>query len=194
MAETLIERIRTIEAIPNYVTVDKDTEIRKAFEELGQSNRVVRAVMDGKTTFLAEYNKSIGPYDHDMLFSLNSLPEDFQQQVQDLEQALGDTRLANPAFEDVPIANYMTRNPIKSGLALGGIVGGGLLLIPDGKDYNQKVSRRGFILSSIGLVGSTAALGAVLGMASLAGISNNLRQVRENALYLDTTFRRAYSR
>lgn len=194
MAETLVQRIKIIQDIPNYVTVDKDAEIRKAFEEFSQSNNVVRAVRDGKTTFLTEYNKHIGPYDSNMLFSLNSLPEDFQQRVQDLEQALGHTRLAHPVFGDVPIADSMTRNPISSGIALGGIFGG-LLLIPGYRDYhNQRVSRRGFLLSSIGVVAGTAALGATMGMASLAGVSDNLRQVRENALYLDTTFRRVYSK
>jgi hypothetical protein len=57
MGQTLVEIVRTIEAIPEGY-VDKDAGIRTAFEDR-RGNPIVESVLAGMTTFQSEYERRI---------------------------------------------------------------------------------------------------------------------------------------
>jgi hypothetical protein len=124
------------------------------------------------------------------------VPEDIQHQIKYLEEAIGNTRVGGSLFADVnfpvvtPMVNFVTNNPI-NGFSLG--LYGVLLSIPEYREYyNKKISRRTFLLSSVGTIGGIAGLGAALGWANSQGTINELNAIKQNAIYLDNMYSKLF--
>src|SRR3989338_3743224 len=141
MTKTFAQQIKTIDNIPDYLPVDKDGLIRKAFEEWNDKNSVVRAVVSGETTFSQEYQKAFAKYESWRTFTPYSLPEGFERKNADLEACIGNSPLQDTKYQKVVL------NPIGLG-SFWGLIGAAIATymvkseIRELKKAKENMSRR----------------------------------------------------
>ncbi|GEM_PF-2117655 len=174
--ETLIDRIREIENIPEFVeTVDKNKEIREEFKKF-RVNPVVRAVMEGNTTFSEEYRKAFGEY-YKNVHAPYRLPTIQKENIKDLELCIGYSNINNFTNATLWLLNPFT----------GGAVG-----VASGV-YISSLQRRKF-LSATMLVPLFAAGGALFGRGASHEVQRLIVRLEQNAQYLDDVYTRLYKK
>ncbi|MBI2558263.1 hypothetical protein HYW20_02990 [Candidatus Woesearchaeota archaeon] len=193
MIEILVDRIKVIDKIPSYVSVDKDKEIREEFEEWKTKNPVVHTVMEGKTTFLQEYQKAFGEYTKERVFKPYSLPKDFKEKVADLEACIGDSDLGDS------MVHKSLMNPTGSSLVYGsaGLAAAGAAIGINQINKQQGIDRRTFLINVTLLVGApiaTGFIGIYVGSLSATGVHRNLELLKGDAIYLDTLYTKLYKK
>lgn len=185
MIETLVERVKSIESIPHNVPVDRDKEIREEFERLRASNSVVNAVMSGTTAFLKEYQRLLGEYNSLKVYTPYSLPQDFKENVADLETCIG----VPPLMDSLLLK--LGGNPVGLGI-LGGIAGSLLINIRLLAEGRHQINRRELVYLT--LIGGAAlgTAGAIVGSFPPWLFKKNLEYLEQNAKYLDETYQRVF--
>lgn len=185
MVETIVQRIRTIETISEDAPIDKDAVMRKVFESYAE-NKIVRAVMDGRTTFSQAYQNALGNYDSWRPLLPQFPPEGFEQNIADLEASIGESPLDSRWQSKL-------ENPL--GMAamfgLGGVVAGAIIPTTEKPKLSARREFLGYLLET-GVAFST--LGAIGGGAISYQKKKGLDRLNENAMYLDNIHARLYSR
>ena len=203
MIKTLYQRIKEIEAVPEYISIDKDKEIREEFEQFKEKNPVVQAVMNDKTTFFQEWQRAFRDYNFDdggfsnvakQLFTEKySLPQGFSEKVADLEACIGDVNLDIPIYESYLIPN----NPIKGGatygvIALIGSLLGNVLANSSSNLLNRREFFKTMFQSSTVATLGLGSLGVCVGASRSLFAQGQSDILEKNAKYLDEVYTRFY--
>ena len=185
MPKTLYEVVKQVESsydlISQYTAVDKKDGLKRVFEEW-KGNPIVRAVLEGRTTFADEYRKTFGEYGFKKLLLPFSLPQGFKERVADLETCIGysgldnsvDTQLTNPlglgalfsAAVAIPSALILAKSP-------------------------QKISRRRFIIEGA-IIGAMS--GGIIGGLASYKTKSILDDRYRAATYLDEIYMKFYKK
>jgi len=174
--ETLFQIISRIEKSEKYTSQDqKNKAIKENFELWAKSNKIVEAVQNGKTTFLAEHQAQYAGINTADFFIPYTMNRNYLRGFRDLEACLGRTaNMIEPAGFESLIAN-----PVTFGLA--GLYGGASIAM----------NRREFLSKIKPIVTGTGvgmAIGLFFPFLSLADAVN----MQENARYLDQLYKRVY--
>lgn len=180
MGQTLAEIVTNIDTIPDGY-VDKETGIRKAFQDF-RDNPVVSGALTDNATFDGEYSRTIGEaLNNKRIFTpFFSFPRGLYEQVEDLEQCIGET----PKFP-----NLLNRiiNPTTLGVAIG--VPGAVLSY---FTYNSDGFGVGALGAAVGFF-VAGGVGALIGFFSVSSQLKIYNPLKQNAIYLDQIYQKYFS-
>ena len=179
--ETLVGRIRHIEGINEFIEVNKEKEMKEQFESWRGYNTIVNKVMQGKTTFLNEYNQKLEEYNSLKLLIPYSLPEGFEKNISDLENCIENSGLNDR------ILNKLFCNPVGgggSGLVIGAAFAKTVI--------KQKMGRRAFLKDFLKMASLIGGIGTGVGTLVSLTSFKQLHELEQNAIYLDDIYSKLY--
>ncbi len=185
-SQSLVDVIRSIEAVPDYVVVDKHAAMRTVFDRWATDHPYLRNARARRTTLSDEYERIFGKYDGWKTFAPRPMPDQLRQEGNDFAEMCGEapmvitrhtTDLANMA------ATY-GMNSVGTGVGMAIVIPLiARLMYPWAWD-NWKV------------VAGEAVLGAFMGAAAGASTAiieeASLARMRTSAAYLDRKIEEAY--
>ena len=184
MEHTLVTRIRKIDSIPPYVAVHKDKEMREEFLEWEGKNNAVRAVLNGDTTFLNEFQMGYHGYLSGEAIGRFSLSGGFGGNIVDIEACLD-----GYAFRNITERRSLiySRNSDIGGVMLGFLTGAFFYSLISKR--KEEYGRREFLIRNIpGPLLTTLAMsctGYGSGQILNEFVETNLKLLEQNAVYLD---------
>ena len=180
MAETLIERIRRIENVPDYISINRDQEMREEFEKEAL-NRSFSEVKGG-SSFLKKFYEVTAQYES--LSKAGTLPQSFIEEVADLDACVG-SRL----YTISDASNINAPEILGIGGSMVGAVGGLAVNIREGSG----TFRRRFIINPVIWGLGFGSLSALIGAAlEPSETERRLNILEQNARELDKVYNRLY--
>ncbi len=179
--KTLVDRIKYIKNMPDFIEMDINQQLRDEFERMKQYNPVVASVMDGTSTFESQYMKIFGRDEID------------RTKLSYLEDCIGKYKKPHhlPVFSGV------------IGLAFGGIAS--LMVYKESEQLSKDgittdmdifadkhgISRRNLLrlLTFLAIPAATTTATTVGG--EIMG-NYHMRQLKQNTQYLDEVYARAF--
>ncbi|MBS3158644.1 hypothetical protein J4206_05140 [Candidatus Woesearchaeota archaeon] len=199
---SLVERLKQIDQIPEFVTVDKAEEQRKILEKARAEHPLVEEAINGRFLFGATVEELAQRYKGLRKFLPNFYDPKHDQEISELNLSdllyMEQLKSTNDAFNGpdnqfsskhpyiAAIASWIYNkavNPVVLPLALGGL----FALVRNGdKVYETEWINQVFHFSQ------GAAMGAFFGIALKLLERGHIGETIDNARYLDTTIRNLY--
>lgn len=94
-SRTLVERLREVEEIPDYLGIDKTRAYEKIFEEFARTNSLLQKVIKGETAFSTEVLRAMKTSGRAKAFIPHYVENQRLKDLEELSEAIGHPREDN---------------------------------------------------------------------------------------------------